>query len=306
MSADWLEASGDHPVSKVGRKGKRDVTREVSWTDFEPWLEHQEQQVSSLPTITEQGGEKALEEETKHDEPAMKDCSERPSLETPPELPPSNLSQSNIEEEPPSLPEYGPPSMMEDDLTSELSLSKDEQLCMNDTTLGNKLLHKEESFQGEAPIPPEGEPPLLTFDESSEELSWEQERAEQEDYTEQVHSSESWYSTDHQMTYMQANEEDLRLREATDSNNVSSSSSKVEYLKLSAEFSTDSRLSNASAKPPPNDDMSHGDDSLELDTSMEQESVFTVSLKKGFRGLGFLLDKERSLAEGIIISTDVC
>jgi hypothetical protein len=39
--------------------------------------------------------------------------------------------------------------------------------------------------------------------------------------------------------------------------------------------------------------------SVELDTSFEQDNVFTITLRKGFRGLGFMLDKQRSLAEGM-------
>ena len=38
------------------------------------------------------------------------------------------------------------------------------------------------------------------------------------------------------------------------------------------------------------------DDSTSFDEA--GKSTFTVTLKKGFRGLGFMLDKQRSLAEG--------
>ena len=37
---------------------------------------------------------------------------------------------------------------------------------------------------------------------------------------------------------------------------------------------------------------------VELDTSLEQDNVFTVTLRKGLRGLGIMLDRQHSLAEG--------
>ena len=312
-AADWLESS--HNVYMAEQKGRGMAKkREASWSALEPWME--QQAMASLPTIKERGGETALDEEAIEDEPA-KDGDDERLPEVPGELPPDD-SLANIEEDPPALPEDGPPSMMEDetqqliqdneDLPPHSNLSEDEKSNerTQDESTHSRGLHKEESFQGEPPLPPEGEPPLLTFDESSEELSWEQ--AEQDhsshellnttDSTPQSTPIHTVNMTDEQLVIA----ESAQPKEAIEDNtNTSTSSSEAEP---SAGLPTTNGLAlhndtTVNTKPSSEyDDKSNEAESLQLDTSLEQENVFTISLKKGFRGLGFRLDKQRSLAEG--------
>ena len=303
-SAKWLETS--HEVYMAEQKG-RGMTRkrEPSWSDLEPWME--QHLVTSMPTIEERGGDVALEDQATEDGP-WKDGDDRPP-EIPPELPPDD-PPSNVEECPPSLPEEEPPSMMEDDsqqlpqdgenVLPHSNLSEDEQSNerTHDESTHSRLLHKEESFQGEPPLPPEGEPPLLTFDESNEELSWE--LAEQDRSTEQLHSP---HSTAQQTMHISDGEpiisESPQLQEATDTSSISSSS-EAEGRDLSAGLPPANGLLTVATTEPhsEHDDRSDEADSLQLHSSLEQDNVFTISLKKGFRGLGFMLDKQRSLAEG--------
>ena len=291
--------------------------REASWSDLEPWME--QQVMASLPTIKERGGgDTALDKEATEDEPVKDGDDERP-LEIPQEFPPDD-PLANIEEDPPSLPGDGPPSMMEDDshqlaqddedLPPDSNLLEDEK--SNERTQDKSThsigLHKEESFQGEPPLPPEGEPPLLTFDESSdEELSWEQ--AEQDHST--LNKSDSPQSTPLYTMCMTDEEpviaESPQPKEATDGCTDTSTSSSEAELNVGLPTANgltvhvhDDTAVNAKTSSE-HDDKSSEAESLQLDTSLEQENVFTISLKKGFRGLGFMLDKQRSLAEGIIL-----
>ena len=350
-SVNWLERF--HEVYMAEQKGRGIARkREPSWSDLEPWME--EQVVASLPTIKEKGPDAVIEEEAVKDELVNDGNDERPP-EIPPELPP-NDSLANFEEDAPSLPEEGPPSMIEDesqqqlpqdneDLPPDSNLSEDEKSNKRilDESTHSRALHKEESFQGEPPLPPEGEPPLLTFDESSEELSWEQEHSTHE----QLNGSDSPQSTPlhissdpsqstalhtssdppqsipahigdstpHQTLQMTAEEpvtaESSQPKEAVDDAiNTSSSSSRsstseaAEAGELSGGLPSANGLTgnkDTATKQPSSehDDGLNEAESLQLDTSLEQDNVFTITLRKGFRGLGFMLNKQRSLAEGM-------
>lgn len=367
-STNWLESS--HDVYMAEQKGRGVARkREPSWSDLEPWVE--EQAVASLPTIKEGAPDAVIKDEAVKDELGKDDDDEKPP-EIPPELPPDD-SLANIEEYPPSLPEEGPPSIMEDEsqqlpqgdgdgdgdlpTPADANLSEDEksnERTLDESTHGRGL-HKEESFRGEPPLPPEGEPPLLTFDESSEELSWEQDEQEHSTH-ECLNTSSSPQSTPlhvsgdtphstlphiadptpHQTVQMSDEEpvvaESPQPEEAVDdaimtntstttsSSDNGSSASEVEAGELgggklssvnglAVTTPSDGGLPSASGLLVDEDpakrlsSSEHGDglsevQSLELDTSLEQDNVFTVTLKKGFRGLGFMLDKQRSLAEG--------
>ena len=385
--ASWLESF--HEVYMAEQMGRGMVRkREPSWSDLEPWME--EQAVASLPTIKERGPDAVIEEKAVKDELVSDGDDERPP-EIPPELPPDD-SLANIEEDPPPLPEEGPPSMIEDesqqqlpqddaDLPPDTNVSEDEK--SNERTLDESThsrgLHKEESFQGEPPLPPEGEPPLLTFDESSEELSWEQEHSthQQLNTSDSPHSTplhisgsdppqstplhisgsdpshstplhvngsdppqptplhisddppqstpmhisddppqstlvHSGDSTSHQ-TLQMTDEEPVMAqpKEAVDdatNTSISGSSSSTGEAAETGELSGGLPSANGltvnedtATKQPSsehNDRLSETE-SLQLDTSLEQDNVFTITLRKGFRGLGFMLDKQRSLAEGM-------
>ena len=291
-----------------------------------------------------------------------------PDDSIPPELPPDD-SLANIEEYPPSIPEEGPPSMMEDDSQqlpqdsddgrpTDSNLSEEEKPFEQtlDESTHSKGLHKEESFQGEPPLPPEGEPPLLTFDESSEELSWEQ--AQQENITQQLSTSDSPphspsphiidspQSTPLHISGNTPQSTTLPIADITPHQTVQIADEKTVIAQSTPPLkgvvddttvtstsppttSESGELSGEARPPSPNSfDLSENSEglpsangltlnketaeqpssehsnrlseapSVELDTSLEQDNVFTVTLKKGFRGLGFMLDKQRSLDEG--------
>ena len=112
------------------------------------------------------------------------------------------------------------------------------------------------------PLLPQGEPPMLSLDESNLTLNDEEDGQQlaTEEY-DQLHGP------------------------AVSGSGVSATSSP------GPEAGSDQSSFNGSTKD---------DDSFKLSTSFDEagRSVFTVTLKKGFRGLGFMLDKQRSLAEG--------
>lgn len=336
-SADWLESS--HDVYMAEQKGRGMVRkREPSWSDLEPWME-EEQVVASLPTIKEREPDTLIKEAAVVDNNLAKNGDDERPPEIPPELPPDD-SLANIEEYPPPLPEEGPPSMMVEDEFQPLpqdddddglpppddsNLSKSSKRTLDESTQ-SRGLHKEESFQGEPPLPPESEPPLLTFDDSSEELSWE--RDEQEQST-QLNTSGSLQSTPLHIsgdstphhTLQTADEviaESPPPKEAVDDTtvtNTSSTSGGSSEAELSGGgLQSGSGLTESGGGLPSPNGLTVNEDkqpssehdkrlseapSLELDTSFEQDNVFTITLKKGFRGLGFMLDKQRSLAEGM-------
>ena len=301
--------------------------REPSWSDLELWME-EEQAVASLPTIKER---ELTEEAAVVDDNLVKNGDDEGS----PELPPDDSL-----EYPPSLPEEGPPSMMVEDESQQLpqdddddnlpppddiNLSKSSERTLDESTQ-SRGLHKEESFQGEPPLPPEGEPPLLTFDDSSEALSWEQDEQEQ---STQLNTSSSLQSTPlhvsggstpHQtlQTADKVIAESSPPKEAVDDTtmtNASSSSGGSSEAELSGGgLQSANGLTESGGGLPSHNGLPVNEDkrpssehderlseapSLEIDTSFEQDNVFTVTLKKGFRGLGFMLDKQRSLAEGM-------
>ena len=306
--------------------------REPSWSDLELWME-EEQAVASLPTIKEKEPDTLTEEAAVVEDDLVKNGDD----ERPPELPPDDSL-----EYPPSLPKEGPPSMMVKDESQQLpqdddddslpppddiSLSKSSERTLDESTQ-SRGLHKEESFQGEPPLPPEGEPPLLTFDDSSEALSWEQDEQEQLNTSSSLQSTPlhiSGESTPHR-TLQTADQviadeviaESPPPKEATD-NTIMTSTSSSSGGSSEAELSggglqSANGLTESGGGLPSHNGLPVNEDkrpssehderlseapSLELDTSFEQDNVFTITLKKGFRGLGFMLDKQRSLAEGM-------
>ena len=296
--------------------------REPSWSDLELWME-EEQAVTSLPTIKER---ELTEEAAVVDDDLVKNGDDEGS----PELPPDDSL-----EYPPSLPEEGPPSMMVEDESQQLPQDDDDGLPPDDTNLSkssertldestqSRGLHKEESFQGEPPLPPEGEPPLLTFDDSSEALSWEEDEQEQLNTSGSLQSTPlhvSGGSTLHQtlQTADQVIAESPPPKEAVDdltmTNSSSSSGGSSEAELSGGGLQSANGLTESGGGLPSHNGLHVNEDkrpssehderlseapSLEMDTSFEQDNVFTVTLKKGFRGLGFMLDKQRSLAEGM-------
>ena len=296
-SITWLESSHELYLSKQKVKGMRKM--EVSWTELEPWME--QQPIKPLTTIKE-GGEGSTGREAADVEVA-EDADEL-ATQLPGDDPPSVA-----EEEPPSLPEEGPPSLIEEDLPNDdenmlpqLSLSEDSQSEAHIENTKRHCLQKEASVEedtpegpllphvGEPPFPPEGEPPPPPQGEppSNEELSWEQTSDQPEcvpghDQSTALSSAEVATSTAEQrelISFTTAATED------------------VDFTRGQA--TADGHETEPFSTPTHNTSGSTEDDSFKLNASFDEvdKNIFTVTLKKGFRGLGFLLDKERSQAEG--------
>lgn len=247
----------------------------------------------------------------------------------PPQLP-DDESLSLMIEEVPSLPEEGPPSLIENDASKDSEdilpeLSSSEENREKRTTIAATkrlrfqkeasvkedvfLLTKEEpSFirEQEHPLPPEGEPPISPerepppppqgeppLDESNDELSWEQEQSPDLRPTHAEHGfSEHSHLPLHHMYASDTYNTDALIGSASEQTGSTMPTTRAGFTNgqptisghMTEHFST------------PNISGSTEDESTSFDDT--GKSIFTVTLKKGFRGLGFMLDKQRSLAEG--------
>lgn len=320
-SAVWLESSHELYLSKQSVTGLR--RNEVSWTELQPWME--QQPLKSLVTIKERE-ENCTEEldELEHGE------------QLPPQLPDDD-PPSVMEEELPSLPEEGPPSLIENELSNhsedmlpELSLSEENKSKAHGnertTTAATKRLHfqkqtsvaedtslltKEEPSliceeechlspegelsilpEGELPPPPQGEPPL---DESNDELSWEQEQSPDHGPTHPEHDlSKQGHLRPHHASHT-CNDDKLTAIAAEQTGSTVATANPGftnGQPTISGHMTKRSSIPSISG--------STEDENFQLSNSFDEvdKSIFTVILKKGFRGLGFMLDKQRSLAEG--------
>ena len=302
MSSLWLEASHEQYMSK--QTGKQVRRREVSWSDLEPWIEQHRTQ--TLEPIKEKNDEIILEEVTE-------DSVLRDGEELPPELP-NNDPPSLMEDELPSLPVSEPPSLKEDELkdlpterenlqvdssqdggsmtdtnpadtTKHSETNEDEAWRQNEPLLPNQgdpsLPPQEENLlppQDEPPRIPEGEPPLLMFDDDDvdyEESSWKREEEERRGAT-PLHQEDI---SDHSY---------LSVRNSYEQGGTS-----ISFDEESSKFT-----SGATSEVLSKHSLTESGKDESLDLSFEEDEVFTVILKKGFRGFGFMLNKQRSLAEG--------
>lgn len=294
------------------QRGKGVRKREVSWTDLDPWTK--QQLAKTLSSIKERGNSSRDEDGVVAETDALQ---ESESTGEQPHLPDKEPLSMEEEDEPPCLPPDGPPSLIEDEtqelpqgdenMSHDLSLPKEAELLADRTSIeaaqqledsdsypsmplqGESLLPPEEVHlqeepplppEEEAPLPPQGEPPLLLSDEEKEESS----------FNSDLESISSEATPDHEVRVQSPHSPPaLSVDEELATSVGESSEFTVTESRVTSEVFSKSSL-----------DKSSKDDSFHLSASFDEAAsdVFTVHLKKGFRGLGFMLNKQRSLAEG--------
>lgn len=307
-SATWLESSHQAYMSKQKNKGMR---REVSWSEVElPNTNHQP--TKSLPTIEETGD--TILEEAAQDQPVLTLQDHDDKLpELPPDDPPSMIEDEPPSlplGEPPSLPLGEPPSMTEDETVPPypaLSEDRPAEFLKEETEPPllphGQQLHEEakESFQDEPPVLPQNEPPQLSFDDSEgEELApveaqprplIEGGTVSEQHIKDPVHP----YSEDPSCV---SNTDESVAPALLDTTVTVIATPETEVADLTDDLPlTNGLTAEPLSKPVLNELDEH--ESFQLNTSFDQGGIeFTISLKKWFRGLGFMLDKERSIVEG--------